>query len=316
MRATSIAIPNSSPGDRPGIVLIAWLAILGTATVEGGVARAESGGMDTRGAVEVRHLKIDTDHRLEDVRGLHIGLRYRVGAVEVEKALFLVARVFTSGGAKVKTLAKSAAFRDRNDGALHGKKQLTTVPRGAWRETSIFIPFYAMKLTPGVHKLGLRFEAVSDPGKCKFGERPRLVRIIGDNQTNVELTKPPYKLIQVLVSSTKVVEEAADVSLWPWRARPDLKWRLRFRAGAGGVMHNSKVRDDTYSASWNQYSPEFPFSQGDLLSLSILDQDVMSHDELGILKLSLDDLIKLRSHPHPLKAGKISSLVLGSIKLR
>jgi hypothetical protein len=305
-----------STSSQHHLVRFSILATLGVSMLIGGVANAESADSSLGDRIEVQRLAVEPAAQREDAHGLNIGLRYRVGAVEVEKALYVVARITMANGSKVTALAKSAAFRDRNDNSLHGKKQITPVPRGTWRETEIFIPYYAMKLAPGDHQLTVRLEAVSDPGQCKFGERPRLVPVIGKNQSSFTLTKPPYKMVQLLIRSANVIEEASDVSLWPWRARPDLKWRLRFRAGAGGIMHSSKVRDDVYSAGWKEYSPEFPFSQGDLLSLSVLDQDVMSHDELGTVKLSLQELLDLRQNPRPLKAGKVSSLVLGPIKAR
>jgi len=269
----------------------------------------------TAEAIEVRRFHVDPAARFEDARGLALSLEYRVGSVEVDKALFLVARLSKKGGQKVDSLVKSAAFRDGNDGSLHGKKQLIAVPRGSWRKTSLFVPYYTMKLAPGTHPLSIKLEAVSDPGRCKYGELPHLVRIIGKSTADFELTKPPFKMVRILVRHVQVVEEATDVSLWPWRARPDLRWRARFRAGAGGVVFESEVRDDTYSADWTQYSPVFPFSQGDRMTLSVLDQDVMGHDTLGSVKLTLDELLH-HDTASPLSAGKASAIVLGPVKTR
>lgn len=260
-------------------------------------ARAEAGDEPRGAAVEIRDLRLDPDARLEDARGLSIALRYRVGAVEADEALYLVARL-GEGGARVKALVESASLRDRSDGSLHAKRQLVTVPRGAWREASMFVPFYAMELAPGPHRLGVKLEAVRAPGSCKTGERPRLVPILGQGAAEVSITKPPYKMIQVLVRRVAVDDRAADASIWPWRARPDLRWRLRVQAGAGGVMYSSEVRDDVRVATWTKHSRPFPLSQGDLLTISVLDQDVMGHDDLGHVKVSLDELLALGPATH------------------
>jgi hypothetical protein len=288
-----------------------------TATIAATTLGGWSGHADaeTSGSIEIRRLTVDGDARLEDVRGVGIGLEYRVGSVEVDKALFLVARV-SVGGRKVGSLVSNVAYRDGNDGSLHSKKQLVTVPRRAWRQTSLFVPFYAMKLAAGPHELGVDLEAVSDPGQCKTGERPEIVRIVGERSAAVSITKPPYELVQILVRRVDVAEEAADSSIWPWRTRPDLAWRARLQAGAGGVLFTSEVRDDTYSASWSQYSPEFPLSQGDRLTLSVIDRDVMGHDTLGSVKLTLDDVLGRGEGATSLSAGKVSSIVLGRVKVR
>ena len=84
-------------------------------------------------------------------------------------------------------------------------------------------------------------------------------------------------------------------------------------------MHSSSTHDDTYSASWKRYSPPFPFSQGDRLTIAVLDQDVMSHDRLGSVSLTLEDLQKHGGGAAPLAAsskGSITSLVFGALKLR
>jgi hypothetical protein len=301
---------------------VAAILVAAVAVVSWRGARAEEGPAPRGEAVEIRDLSLDPDARLEDARGLSIVLRYRVGTVEADKALYLLARI-GEGGARVKALAESASLRDRNDGSLHGKRQIVTVPRGAWREASMFVPFYAMKLAPGAHRLDVKLEAVSAPGNCKTGELPHLIPIIGDAGAQVAITKPPYKMIQVLVRRIEVDDRAADVSIWPWRARPDLRWRLRVQAGAGGVMHSSEVRDDVRVATWTKHARPFPLSQGDLLTISVLDQDVMGHDELGRVKVSLDELLSFGPSTHlearvDRDAGgpKVLDLELGPVKVR
>lgn len=310
--------PRSSRRPARAAAILAAAALL----VSARGAHAEDGAARLGAAVEIDELRLDPDARLEDALGLSIAFRYRVGTVEADKALYLVARL-GEGGARVKALVESASLRDRNDGSLHGKRQLVTVPRGTWREASTFVPFYAMKLSAGQHRLDVKLEAVSSPGSCKTGERPHLIPIVGDESAQVAITKPPYKMIELLVRRIRVDDLAADASIWPWRARPDLRWRLRIQAGAGGVMHSSEVRDDVREATWTKHSRPFPLSQGDLLTISALDRDVMGHDELGRVKVSLDELLALGQSTHlqgRLDGGaggpKVLDLELGPVKAR
>lgn len=265
-------------------------------------------------SIELRDLVVSADHRYEDAQGVKLDFRYRVGRVNTEKALYLVAHVSEEGGAKVGSLSTSAVFRDR-EGFLHGKKQLLTVPRNRWREGSIFIPYYAMKLAPGSHRIRLEFDAVSDVGSCKTGERPRRIRVRGENEATVSITKPPYKMVQLLVQRIDVAQVPTDTALLlRWKVRPDLQWRLRVRAGAGGVVHTSDTRDNSYSGRWKQYSPAFPLSHGDRLSIIVQDEDFMGDDELGVMKVTLNDLLSHDSSSLPLKGGSVRSLVLGPVK--
>jgi hypothetical protein len=52
-------------------------------------------------------------------------------------------------------------------------------------------------------------------------------------------------------------------------------------------------------------------SQGDLLTIAVLDKDVMGHDEMGSVKLSLDELLALGPSSHVKAGGKVRDLVVG-----
>lgn len=266
-------------------------------------------------AVEIREVSISPNEKHGDTRGLRLSFRYRVGRVTADRALHLVAHLSTRGGQKVRSLIGDKTFRDR-DGLLHGKQQLLTVPRNQWKKGSFFVPFYAMKLTEGHHELSLHFSALSDTGSCATGQEPRPVKLIGETSTRVTLSKPPFKMVQILAQQVTVTKEKTDISIFrSHKARPDLKWRILFKGISEQVIHESDVRDDSTTATWNQYSPEFPFSQGDRLTLSVLDEDVIRHDHLGSLKLTLEELLQLEDHPAKLKAGS-SELRLGRTKVR
>lgn len=296
------------------IAACAWSLVLGTHDAWGESSQEQAPYLGA--AIEVQGLVVDSDTRAGDARGLKLSFRYRVGRVASDNALHIVGYFTSKRGQKVRALVEDKAYRDR-DGFLHGKEQLLTVPRNVWKQGSLFIPFYAMDLAEGRHALSLHFTALSDTGSCKAGRPPRAVKVIGQTSVALELTKPPFKLVQMLVRHVTVAEEPTDVSLFrPRKRRPDLTWRLQFRDGQEGVIHSSKVRDDTYDARWTQYTSEFPFSRGDRLTLTVLDEDVMSHDQLGSIKLTLDQLLEHGKSSTPLKVGTSSKVTLGQVKIR
>jgi hypothetical protein len=300
----------------------AWLAITTClSSLLGGidVARGEDSPPQAAylgAAVEVGELTIDSNSRLVDARGIKVAFRYRVGRVAGDKALHLVAHVANESGHKVRALVQDKAYRDR-DGFLHGKSQLLAVPRNTWRQGSLFVPFYAMYLGAGRHRLSLQMSALSDTGSCTSGRPPRAIKVIGQTSASMDLTKPPYKLVQVLVRHVTVAEEPTDFSLFrPRKRRPDLMWRIHITTDHDGVIHRSDVRDDTYDARWYHYAPEFPLSQGDRLTLSVLDEDVTSDDNLGSIKLTLDQLLEHVGRTSPLKVGSSTNALLGQVKVR
>ncbi len=266
-------------------------------------------------AIEVRDATIEPNSSLGGARGLTVSFRYRVGRITMDKALYLVAHFSTAQGKKVGALVRNKAFRDR-EGSLHGKTQLVTVPRNSWRKASLFVPFYAMKLAAGEHHLSVHLSALSDTGACKSGRPPRPVKVIGEARAKVSMTKPPYKFIELLVRQVQVATEATDVSLFRARkARPDLQWRVGFAESAGGILHTSKTRDDTYLANWTEYTTPFPLSEGDRVTISVLDRDVVSHDHLGSVTVSLKELVQRGPSSAPLKNSNVHRLILGSVKV-
>jgi hypothetical protein len=250
-------------------------------------------------AVELRDVSVDPDRRVGDVRGLGVDVRYRVGRVGVDSALFLVAHLEAEGGRRVASLVKSAAVRDR-DGLLHGKAQLLTVPRNAWREASLFLPFFAMDLDAGPHRLALRFSALANTGACQAGRPPQRVKLVGETRAAAAFTKPPFARVRLLARRVEVAPEATDVGLPGGRGeRPDLRWRLGYRTASGAgpaasggevVLHESEVRDDTFVGTWAEPSPPVPVSEGDRLTLVVVDRDLARDDRLGEIQLSLDEL--------------------------
>lgn len=285
------------------------------ALITGASARGEQSERIGTG-MEVRQLQVEPDLRFEDARGIKLSFRYRVGRVAANKALFMVARVTTAGDQKIRSLVESAVYRDR-DGFVHGKKQLVTVPRFTWREETIFIPYYTMKLPPGRQGVKVQLEAVSDAGSCKTGELPEKVAILGEDRAQVTIDKPEYKMIQLLVRRIAVKHLATDAALiLRYKRRPDLQWRARFRAGAGGVVHNSDTRDNVWQGRWRQYTDPFPFSRGDRLTLTVFDEDFMGDDEMGRFSLTLEEIEQLGSRPAPLSAGRVVALELAPVKVR
>jgi hypothetical protein len=271
-------------------------------------------------AVELRDVSVDPDRRVGDVRGLGVDVRYRVGRVGVDSALFLVAHLEGEGGRRVASLVKSAAVRDR-DGLLHGKAQLLTVPRNTWRAASLFVPFFAMDLGAGPQRLTLRFSALANTGACQAGRPPQRVKLLGETSVAAAFTRPPFARVKLLARRVEVAPEATDLGFpGSRRRRPDLRWRLGYRTAAGAgpagevVLYESEVRDDTFAGAWAEPSPPVPVSQGDRLTLSVVDRDLARDDRLGQVELSLDDLLGPRPPP-ALASGALRAVELGPVEV-
>lgn len=296
------------------------LALALAAALPAGRARGEE-PVTLGSAVELRDVAVDPDRRVGDVRGLGIDVRYRVGRVGAGSALFLVAHLETDGGRRVASLVKAAAVRDR-DGLLHGKAQLLTVPRGTWRAASLFVPFFAMDLDAGPHRLALRFSALAATGACQAGRPPQRVKLLGETRVAAAFTRPRFARVRLLVRRIEVAPRATDVGLaGARRGRPDLRWQLGYRTtvvaapgqpGGEVVLYESEVRDNTFVGAWAEPSQPVPVSEGDRLTLEVVDRDLARDDRLGRVELSLDEL--LRPGPPPALAdGAVRSIELGRV---
>lgn len=291
-----------------------WLGALAFLALSTWLAPAQAEDAPLRGAaIQLKELRIDAEARSTDVRGVSVDFQYRVGRVSADKALFLIAHFADERGHKVVSAVSDWAFRDQQMD-LHGKTQLLTVPRYSWQHASLFVPFYAMKLAPGPHRLTLSFEGVSPAQSCKSGGQSRRIEVQGGQGAAVELVKPPFKMVQLLVQRVEVVEESTDPPIPPRKARPDLAWKAFFQLDLHkGKVHSSETYDDRFVGTWKLYSTPFPFSEGDKLTLTVIDRDLLSHDLLGSFSLSLDDLI--RAGRTPLSGGSVKRLILGPTKI-
>lgn len=293
-------------------MLAAAIFVTAPAAGEDGPAPPPIGGA----AIQVDRVQVDPDSRSGDVRGISVSFRYRVGRVDTENALFLLAFFDEVRGLRVKSAVDDWTYRDRRMN-LHGKTQLITVPRHTWREGSVFVPFYAMKLAPGRHSLALSFEGVSDVRACQSGGRPSRLEVRGGRGVVIDVVKPPFRTVQLLVRRVNVVEKATDTAFSARRARPDLAWKAFFQIELNkGIVHSSATRDDCYSGTWSQYTDPFPFSEGDRLTLDVIDRDLMSHDLLGHFTFTLEDLVGRAATTPPLADGAVTSLLLAPAKLR
>lgn len=299
----------------------AFLSVLtfSLATASSPTAHAEDDGTDSpiRGAdIQLKSIEIDADSRNRDVRGITISFRYRVGRVDTDKALFLLAFLDEGHGQLVKSTVEDWAFRDKLMN-LHGKTQLLTVPRYTWQEGSLFVPFYAIKLPEGRHRLTLDFAGVTKTQSCTSGRRPQKLEVIGGEDAHVEFVKPPHKMVKLAVKRVEVVEKATDGLGATRRGRPDLAWKAFFQLGLHkGKVHSSKTRDDSYVGTWERRSGPFPFSEGDKLTVTIIDRDVLSHDLMGSFNFTLDELIGATRSAEPLSGGAVERLVLGNVEIR
>jgi hypothetical protein len=298
---------------------LAWgIVFLVTVTSRGSYGE-QSPSLRRDAAVEIDSLKVQVPARQGDSLGLALSFRYRVGRVDGEKPLFLgvtfnhrasgggdhVAtpnrgKGAAHGGAEGATHKVAAAttiddFRDR-DGLLHAKTQLLAIPRNRWREGSLFVPFFAMKLRPGAHQLTAQLSARSDAGACKAGSTPEPIRVLGDSSLNVAFTKPAAQTVRLKVTRAELPPTATDIGPGQ-RSRPDIQWRLIIRGESAHLLHVSVPLRDRFAGHWSRPTPPFVWSQGDHPTLVVMDHDVVRHDLLGQVSLHYSLLKRLHAGP-------------------
>jgi len=292
-QAPAVAVPGdvAGAGDLPA-----------TVGGEDGDAAAEA----RHEAIEIDDLAIDPSALEDDLRGFRVGFRYRWTTGDPAALATVNIRFATTGGRPIRAAVDEMEYRDHG-GRLRAQTEVTgNVSR--WIANEVFIPFYVVDLPAGQHQVTALIEIEAESGTGQ-GREPTVVRSGGDAVAVID--KPPVTMVRVLVPRIEVSRGVYDpVILRPHKAAPELTWSLRLGRGAGHVVHQARFHWDTYEAEWDQPTPPFPWSEGDGMTVSVIDVDTLLSDVLGTFSFSYEDLCRRAAERVPLSRGRVSHLSL------
>lgn len=267
--------------------------------------------------VVVRDVRANPRAKNGDVYGVEVSFLSHVSGGSDGAKISLAGWLLRPDGSPVRTNGHFPRLRSR-EGGLQVRSRLRSFGGGSWRRTSLFFPYFAMDLAPGEQRAKVAVEATAE---VELGATPREIRLEGFTPPEIRFRKPPAKTIRLGVSRIEVAEGRYDTVLLARRTRrrPDLAWVVHFRERPGiwsFEVFRSNTVQDSYSALWDLTTPPFPLSEGDRVSLTVLDIDVAKNDNIARFSFSLEDLQKAAASRQPLSRGRVHKLELGTVEVR
>lgn len=176
------------------------------------------------------------------------------------------------------------------------------------RRRELFVPYAAMRLSPGPQALRAELSARA---KGKKGASVP-IEVVGSKEFPIAFEMPPLRRARIgvrRVEVTKVDILRGEGNQLPFVA-PDLYWSLLREVRNSEVNYDSAVRQDTYTASWSGLAPWIVVAPKDLIDLCIVDKDFMSSEVLHCVGRTLDQLIDAAKQKQPIEDGRIKSMLL------
>lgn len=304
------APPAGPEGDATATLLAGPARAEVVAAAAGGEVEAAAAGGEVEpppparapGPIELGELVIDPGVREDDLRGFSVGFRYRwPSPPPPNPSVTTAARIhfFAADGSPIRAAVDDPEYRD-----FGGRLRVETTlvgPSTEFTTREFFIPFYAVELPVGQNQVTAHLEVDG-------GEAP-LVRGVDD--AVAILAKPPVQMVRVLVPRVEVRPGTYDaVLLRPHKGAPDLTWSLRLGRSSRHVIHQAGVHWDTTVATWDRPTPPFPWSEGDGMTISVLDEDAMIPDVLATFYLSYEELCRHAARGAPLSRGSVTHFSL------
>ncbi|MEM7039543.1 MAG: hypothetical protein AAF570_21390, partial [Bacteroidota bacterium] len=160
---------------------------------------------------------------------------------------------------------------------FHGRQQI------AWRDETLFIPYYAIAVGEGRHKLQLELH-VRD---LKTG------RVVGKSDPlPFAFEKPEVQLFQVRLQDIYTEETDDSGETWdyqflnPREIQPDIRWGIK--RGDELVFQSDRQKNSTHYEGdpEEDVTPHFSLSEGDHVTIFVYDFDMISFsDRIGTLSL-------------------------------
>jgi hypothetical protein len=274
------------------------------------VATAPSGPLE----VEVTRIEVNPDRRLPDVRGVGIEVVYQLKAAAADEGVGFHVRVSDSKGQRLRATIEETFT---TDGGFVRPQPIAPSYGQATSSTALFVPYFLIDLPPGENQVKVTVEGADRFARGGGAPPPGPVKLSGVLEQTATIVKPPFRMVRLAVASVQVEPGGYDAALFrPRKAMPDLMWEARFGPRFMGRVYASRARDDTCAAAWDRGPAPFPFSEGDVLTLSVYDQDVASDDLLAEIPFTEDQLRAQARQNTPLARGKVLQLVLGLVDVR
>jgi hypothetical protein len=267
-------------------------------------------------SINLRNISVRGRAKSGQVSGVEVSFQYAIKGGSDRADTYLIGRLIGPTGVSLKA---NPVFRQLSDegGALVSQRRLDSRSWGLSKRGSFFFPYFAMDLPPGEHQAKVAFEGQVE---LQLGKTRLPVPLEGAIAQDVRFTKPPAKMVRLGVRRIEVAEGSYDTVIFARRsrARPDLAWYALFDLGRGvfgGTIHTSPSVQDSYRAAWDQATPTFPLSEGDRLTINVMDIDVAKNDLIARFDFSLDELEKAAAG-QPLSSGRVLAFELGTVEVR
>ena len=255
--------------------------------------------------VVVDHVRIDSRCLMDGVWGVRVSFSHRWSGLPEGATGTIAVRFATADGRPLRTTVESPALRDRQG---HLRLEASSSTEGGAMLSDLFVPFYAIDLPAGAHQIVPTFEAERTDGLRGRVDHPLR---IDDALPPFTIVKPPTREINVLVTRVEVAPGQYDAALFRlYKARPDLYWRVRFGSRPGSVVHASRIHNDTYNTEWNRATSTITWSEGDQISIDVLDADVTLDDLLASFTFTYEQLLMAYERGRPLSRGAVRHLSL------
>jgi hypothetical protein len=243
--------------------------------------------------VELRGLRVESGAKVQDLTGLSVSFEYRMPGADFDETGWLAGRLeLSQKGRKslwVKAALSNAWYRDSR-GRARVKARLQADSNDEWQASSLFFPFCDMDLPPGDHRVRIDLKARRVP---EFGRPIDSTPLLAEPLEPVAFAKPGATKLRVGVRSAKVPEgDHEGMTMDERQQRPDLSWSVELRGDRTIKLFTSPEVSDRFAASWTVDSPPFVASEGDLVTIRVVDRDIVLHDEMMLFRLTAKQLVK------------------------
>jgi hypothetical protein len=269
-----------------------------------------------QGTIAFDAIRVDELHADLGLTGLAVRFERTVGAMPQALPMTFVVELFDERDAPIRGLSGSA------DGPI-GKK--TGDQAVSSNGVVVFIPYLAMDLAPGPHRLHGRVRAeVAGPDGTR--ELPAATPATFD----FAFTMPEIVSVRVGVREAVAARGVWDAAHRPLVEglkglrvdeipthydRPDLRFHVVYSTSRDGQMfegrYTSPARDDAFEARWTELSQPFLAAPRDTFLVCIEDEDTVTPaEEVGCVTLTAESLKKHAAARTPLRDRKLERMIL------
>ena len=235
-------------------------------------------------------LKKDT---ASDISEVHYGLKIKI----------------LKDGKPVKSVANTYRFKNE-------KGNSETEIGMAWLHSRKFqIPYYALDLPAGSHKLTLVFVGyVQNPIQNKIYSVP----IQGIKEVEITIQKPEVKKFKINIKELQISNFDSKGKYWDWpQGAPDLEYKIESNLKFGyDTRHSSGVKTNIYS--WKNYtiSDEIIISENDIITLGVYDSDAFKDDLAGSKSFTLEQLIEISEAKQSISFGTVDKCLIEAVVVK